>query len=123
MEEDTKARGLTVEERRTAIEMQKAADDADAKLIAALMEERKVYQAEIRELRAEVSAERTRCDAEMEKMSLRFDARIVAEKAQMQENFNRQIEEMRENLRQVVAEAAELRAANAQMRQELERLK
>lgn len=106
-EEDTKAKSLTVEQQRAAIEARRVDDDADAKLIMALMEERKSYQEEIRALRTEIATERTRCDTEMERMRSEYGTLIA---------------ELRTEIRGLIGEIATVRATNAHLQQQMERL-
>lgn len=101
LEEEVKDRGLTIEQQKIIGDRQRSDDEADAKLIAALMEERKAYQEEIRALRGEVMAERRRCDEEMEKLRT---------------HCNEQIAELKGQVRDLVAELDRLRNEKSRSR-------
>jgi uncharacterized protein HemX len=98
-------RDSIAEQKKLALEAAKAEDDADKKLIAVLMEERKGYQEDIKALRSESMAERKRCDEEMEKLRGYFTG-IVAEQ--------------NGKIREVVSENGALRQEIAQLKKDLD---
>lgn len=64
-------------EAQLLLEREKIGDASDAELIKNLMSERKDYQEEIRNLRAEAAAERVRCDMELDKLRKHFEIQIA----------------------------------------------
>jgi polyhydroxyalkanoate synthesis regulator phasin len=73
------------------------------------MSERKDYQEEIRNLRAEASQERSRCDEELRKLREHFEG----QRASDQQVYNAKIETLREEIRKLIAEVATLKAEAA----------
>lgn len=121
-EETTKGQGLYIDAARIAIDAEKARDDADGKLITALLEERKSYQEEMRALRIEAAQERERrdreavqermrCDTEIAKLREHFETQIANER----QIYNAHLEQLRGEIRKLIESEAELRAQNASL--------
>ncbi len=103
---------LPIEEKKLSLEAQKAEDAADAALIKLLMEDKATDRARIQKLEDDRDKERRRCDEEMEKIRAHFETQI----ANAQQSYNAQVESLRGEIRTLIAEVAEVKAENAQLK-------